>query len=223
MIVKYTLTTLLLFVSVFLTSCTSQMPIATNYPYTEQQKMQAAHHWEVLAADVVRQLEQSNKISKSTPIFVVPKFYLPDEEDPTIWTATEPLTMADETDRLITIPFKRAYQNYLITQLVNAGYNVVDNDGAAILQITFDIQLVKHNDRRVRGPHIISMLDRLLAGSADGAYIGVEASKYEVIITTSVKSKNMYVMRHTNVYYINEPRWDGNYALQGSIMEVVNQ
>ena len=95
MIAKHTLNTLLLLASMFLMSCTSQIPVATNHPYIEQQKMQAAHHWEVLA--------------------------------------------------------------------------------------------------------------------------------YEVVITTSVKNKHTYVMSHTGTYYINTPHWDSNYALQGKIIEVVNQ
>jgi len=223
MIAKCILTILLLLVPTFLISCTSQIPIATNYPYSEQQKMQAPHHWEVLASEVVEQLKQSNKISNSTPLFVVPKFHLPSKENPTIWTATKPLAVADESDRLITIPFKRAYQNYLITQLVNAGYNVVDESNAAEVVMTFDIQLIKHNDRPVRSPDIISKIGRVLAGSADGAYIGIEASPYEVVITTSVKRGSAYVTSHTGTYYINTPLWDSTYALQGKTMEVVNQ
>ena len=57
MIAKYVLTILLLLLPAFLISCRSQIPIATNYPYSEQQKMQAPHHWDVLAAEVVEQLD----------------------------------------------------------------------------------------------------------------------------------------------------------------------
>jgi hypothetical protein len=223
MVAKYILTTSLLLVPTFLISCTSQIPVATNYPYSKQQKMQAPHHWEVLATEVVNQLNQSRKVSDSMPIFVVPKFHLPSKEDPTIWTATKPLAIADESDRLVTIPFKRAYQNYLITQLVNAGYNVVNDSQAAELIMTFDIQLVKHNNRPVRSPNIISKFGRVFAGAADGAYIGIEASPYEVVITTSVKKGNTYVMSHTSTYYIDTPLWDSSYASQGKTMEVVNQ
>lgn len=220
---KYVLTILLLLLPAFLISCTSQIPVATNYPYTEQQKMQAPHHWNVLATEVVEQLNLSRMITNSMPIYVVPKFYLPSKEDPAIWTATKPLAEADESDRLATIPFKRAYQNYLITQLVNAGYNVVDDCKSSELIMTFDIQLVKHNCRPVRSPHVIAKLGRYLAGAADGAYIGIEASPYEVVITTSVKKDGTYVMSHTGTYYIDTPLWDSSYALQGKTMEVVSQ
>ncbi|MFA5252361.1 MAG: hypothetical protein WC454_07240 [Phycisphaerae bacterium] len=222
-IAKYVLTILLLLLPAFLMSCRSQIPIATNYPYTEQQKMQAPHHWEVLAAEVVEQLNISRTITNSMPIYVVPKFHLPSKEEPAIWTATQPLAVADESDRLATLPFKRAYQNYLITQLVKAGYNVVDDSKAAELIMTFDIQLVKHNSRPVRSPHIISNIGRVFTGSADGAYVGVEASPYEVVITTSVKKGGNYVMSHTGTYYIDTPLWDSSYALQGKTMEVVSQ
>lgn len=223
MIAKYIITISLLLVPTFLISCTSQIPLATNYPYSEQQKMQAPHHWEVLAAEVVNQLNQSGKVSDSMPIFVVPKFHLPAKEDPTIWTATKPLAKVDESDRFVTIPFKRAYQNYLITQLVNAGYTVVNRSKAAELVMTFDIQLVKHNNRPVRSPDIISKFGRVFAGAADGAYIGIKAGPYEAVITTSVRKGNTYVMSHTGTYYIDTPLWDSSYALQGKVMEVVNQ
>ena len=223
MLAKYTLTILLLLVSICLMSCTSQIPVATNYPYTEQQKMQAPSHWNVLAADVVNQLEQDYKIPKNAPLVVYPKFYFRDKENPIFWTTTEPLTEADESDRLAVIPFKRAYQNYLTARLVDAGYNITDDHTAAGLLMTFDIQLVKHNDRRVRSPHIINQLRRILAGAADGAYDNIKAGKYEVVITTSVKSGHTYIMCHTATYYINTPPWDGNYAMQGKVMEVVNK
>lgn len=223
MIAKYILTISLLLVSTFLISCTSQIPIAMNYPYSEQQKMQAPHHWEVLAAKVVEQMRQSGKVSSNTPIFVVPKFYRPGKENRTIWRATKPLARADESDRFVTIPFKRAYQNYLITQLVNAGYTVVNRSKAAELVMTFDIQLIKHNNRSVRSPDIISKFSRIFAGAADGAYVGIKAGPYEVIITTSIRKGNTYVMSYTGTYYIDTPLWDSSYALQGKVMKVVNQ
>jgi hypothetical protein len=222
-IAKYILTISLLLVPTFSISCTSQIPVATNYPYSEQQKMQAPHHWEVLATEVVNQLRQSDKVSSDTPIFVVPKFYCPGKEDRTIWRATKPLARADESDRFVTIPFKRAYQNYLIAQSVNAGYTVVNRSKAAELVMTFDIQLVKHNNRPVRSPDIISKFSRVFAGAADGAYAGIKAGPYEVVITTSVRKGNTYVMSNTGTYYIDTPLWDSSYALQGKVMNVVNQ
>ncbi len=221
--VRYALAALLIFASVLLTSCTSQIPIATNYEYTEQQKMQAAHHWNVLASDVVAYLKESGKVSKSAPLYVAPKFNIPAQENPVVWKATRPLAPAAESDRFETIPFKRAYQNYLISQLTDAGYNAVDSKRAAELVMTFDIQLIKQPERPVRGPNIISQVGRAIASGLDSAYTGIETSNYEVVITTSVRKGSSYVMCHTGTYYINTPLWDDNYAMQGKVMEVVNQ
>jgi len=223
MITKHPLTALLLLVSILLLSCTSQVPVATNYPYTEQQKMQAAYHWQVLAADVVKRMRKNISIPKDASVFVAPAFYSPDKENPAVWTAADSLTIADESNRFLTIPFKRAYRNFLIERLVKAGYKVVDNEGAAELRMLFDLQVVKHADRPVRSPRLLAKIGRLFAGSLDGAYVGIEASKYEAIITTSIRNGNTYLTSHTGTYYINTPPWNSNYALQGKIMEVVNQ
>ena len=53
-------------VSLMLSGCfyanTSQAPIATTYPYTEQQRMQAAHHWDVLARHEATQILQRERV-----------------------------------------------------------------------------------------------------------------------------------------------------------------
>jgi len=219
MVGKSALNILLVFVSIFLISCRTQIPVGNNYPYTEQQKMQAAHHWEVLAEEVVDQLYDHNSISKETALVVYPKFHVQDREDPVIWTTTTPLTAADESNRVATIPFKRAYQNYLNSKLVEAGYNVVDDSRLAELIMAFDVQLVKQADRAVRRPTFIKQLVRLFTGG----YRGVKAGSWEVVITTSVKSEHKYLMCHTDTYYVNSPPWDENYSMPGKVMEVVDK
>ena len=52
--------------SLMLSGCfyanTSQAPIATTYPYTEQQRMQAAHHWDVLARHEATRILQRERV-----------------------------------------------------------------------------------------------------------------------------------------------------------------
>ncbi len=52
--------------SLMLSGCfyanTSQAPIATTYPYTEQQRMQAAHHWDVLARHEATSILQRERV-----------------------------------------------------------------------------------------------------------------------------------------------------------------
>lgn len=223
MFTRYLLIVLLSFVCLLLVSCTSQIPVATNYPYTEQQKMQAAHHLDVLAAEVIAHLKQNSHVSEDTALAIRPKFYIGDHENSLIspasdkvntdyWITQSAVTPLFEFDWLKTGQFKRAYQNYLTKHLVEGGYNVVDNQSQAELLVVFDMQLVKHNERKVRRPHIISQLGRILSGGLDGAYEGVRAGRYEAVITTSVKNQNSYLMCHIGTYYIDaartpSPRW----------------
>jgi len=204
MIGKNALNVLLLCIAIFLISC--KTPVETNYPFSGQKKMQSAHHWEVLADEVVEQVKQNPRISKVTALAVYPKFYLHNREDIAIWTTKQHLSAADEANRLATIPFKRAYQNYLIAKLVEAGFNVVDDAGDAELVMSFDVQLVKQSKPAVDGP------------TSDST-----RTNYEVVITTSVKSEKTYILCHTGTYYVNNPPWDDNYSMQGKIVEVVDR
>jgi hypothetical protein len=89
--------------------------------------------------------------------------------------------------------------------------------------MTFDIQLIKHDNRPVLLLPVIYELGRYIVGAADGAYIGIEVSPYEVVITISVRRGSTYLMNHTGTYYIDTPLWDSSYASQGKVMKVVNQ
>lgn len=207
-------------------SCSSQAPVAKPYPYSKQHKMQAAHHWDVLAADVVGRMDET-VIPPGKAIYVSLR--------------------VDETT-----PFEKAFQNLLITQLVNAGYPVTEKDQGD-MRMTYNVQLVQQDsDRFIRpgrgwifvpvaaGVYIVKnigetmqhwwpwALGGALAYEGVRGHIAVKPTDFEVIITTSLVDGNTYVMRHTDIYYINEPRWipplwEGNYARLGKTMEVVNQ
>jgi len=224
MVARYMLNAFLSLVCLSLASCTSQIPVATNYPYSEQQKMQAAHHLNVLAIEVVEELKRNTDISKHTPMAVRPKFFIGGDQSNSLtmlqntsnttsnnkytdtWITKSPLNVMFESEWLTSVQFKRAYQNYLTKHLIDAGYNVLDSQTQAELLMVFDIQLVKHHDKpQVRSPHIISQLGRIIAGALDGAYAGVEPEKYEAVITTSIKKDHSYIMSHIGTYYINTP------------------
>lgn len=202
MFAKYTLTIVLLLISVCFMSC------APTCPYRD---------WNVLTTDVVGQLKQNNRISKTAPLAVYPKFYFRDEKKPVVWTAKERLPVAGESGRLAAVPFKKGYENCLIAQLVNAGYNVVDDYTTAKLIITFDVQSVKDSDCPIRSPHFFDRVLGVLTGT-DG-----EAGEYEAVITASVKTGRTYVMFHTGTYCIDTTPWDTKKAMQGKVMEVVDK
>lgn len=75
----------------------SEAPLATNFPTTKQEKMQAAAHWNVIAKDVAAQI--SLKLAEQRPLHVA---------QPTGKSA-----------------FERAFANQLISSLVADGQTVM--------------------------------------------------------------------------------------------------
>ncbi len=50
---------LLVILCLGLGACTTPMPVETGYPLTYQQKMQSAHHWDVMAIDVANWIQDA--------------------------------------------------------------------------------------------------------------------------------------------------------------------
>lgn len=188
--------------SLVLTGCfnvnTSQAPIATTYPYSEQQKMQATHHWNVLAAHQAQQILANDRLSGRT------------------------LYIADPGSHS---PFNDAFNSLLTSQLVARNANVSLNETNA-LKVTYNVQLVEHTDRGMtRAPQ--GALTALTAGIAVATipynnwsepslalipaaalvdlFSGSWASKsnQEVLITTQVTDSQRILYSSSNIYYIN--------------------
>ncbi|MDR5868478.1 hypothetical protein [Halomonas koreensis] len=184
----------------------TQAPVATTYPYSEQQRMQAAHHWAVLARHEADGLLDSERL-RFHPLYVAP---------------AEP-----EGD------FARGYRALLTSELVSRGAPVT-LDPAGALELRFDAQLVHHRDRdTVRPPE--GALTALAAGvavatvpfnhwaepalalvpAAAGADLvagsWTRTGDQEVIITTQVVDGDRVLYSSSNLYYVN--RGDrGQYA-----------
>ncbi len=185
-----------------LTGCfqvnTSQAPLPATYPVTQQQKMQAAHHWDVLAEHEARLISASfSQINK--PLYV---------------------SGGDASQG-----FYKGYTNLLTSQLVQNGATVLTTaQGAAT--VSFDVTVIKHEDKdNVRAPagswtllaagvavaaHAVDKWSepaKLLIPAAVGAdfYSGnwVKDSNVEVIITTKVTDQNQIIHSSSNIYYIN--------------------
>ncbi len=178
----------------------SQAPIAITYPYSEQRRMQAAFHWDVLARHEADGLLGSERLRGKT-------FYLPQAD-------TSP-----QGD------FMRGYRSLLTSRLVERGAHVslAATDGA---RIHVDVQVVDHRDRGfVRPPH--GALTTLAAGiavatipinrwrepslalipAAVAADVVSGSWTYtgdtEVIITTQVIEGERISYSSSNFYYIN--------------------
>lgn len=191
-------------VSLGLVGCASQVPVPTTYPLTYQQKMQAAHHWDVLASDVAQRLGAAlNSLGA---------------ED----TLVLHVRPADELS-----VFGRAFYNLLATQLMQQGFGVSVDPAEASLEVLYDVQVVTHNDRGFIRPTPglftgltagVLVLRELATSSVPEAaalagavaadigtgYITGPTPDSEVIITTSVMSGNRFVTRISDLYYISD-------------------
>jgi len=185
--------------------CASQVPLAVNHPLSTQLKVKSSHHWDVLADDVAAQtaafLERDSRNEgalKGKPVFLAP---------PQHGSA-----------------FDRAFQNFLVTRMVNRGMKVSTWNGDGI-ELSYETQLVRHESPRfAHAPGTLTALTagvwvvrELVLGSfaafpgglglaalADwgvGKFAGAPG-KTELIVTTSIASEHRFVFRKSDVYYL---------------------
>ncbi len=98
----------------------SQVPVPSAYPMSGQQKMQAVHHWQVLAQNAADAVNAT--MTKTFP-----------EYQESIYVAPGGIT-----------PFDKAFHDLLITSLVEKGL-VVSHNYQNPLVLSFDTQIIFHN------------------------------------------------------------------------------
>jgi hypothetical protein len=183
-------------------SCRSQIPVAETYPATGQKKMQAAHHWDVLANDVAGRVED-----------------VLDERDD---LSGVPLDVEPAGEGV----FHEVFAELLKSRLVSRGLPVAARPEGA-MALASEVRLVRHNSRFQRPPPgLLTAVGTGIAVARDVtaewlyaaaglgllADVGVgyltTASDVEVVISSSLVHRNRYVMHTSDVYYINEPDAD---------------
>ncbi len=97
----------------------SDVPIPSAYVASGQHKMQAIHHWEVLAKEIAARVEA--KMAKDLPRFQEP-----------VYVAPAGIT-----------PFDKAFYDLLITSLVNGGLAVTHNSQNPLV-LSFNTQILSH-------------------------------------------------------------------------------
>lgn len=186
----------------------SQVPVPVAYPLSTQQKMQAMHHWRVLAEDVACRISDYLELSvfeRHYPIYVAPGG---------------------------TTPFEKAFYDLLITKLVERGAFVSRHKSGAMV-LSFDLHMVRHSKRTIitqRGvysslapgmyvqrrtpdattPEILRTAENHVSQSR----INVDSGAYthhlpnvEIMVTTSLTRNENYIMRDSSIYYINDSDW----------------
>ncbi len=183
----------------------SHVPQPTTYPSSRQQKMQAGHHWDVLAEDMAGQVaafikSPRTQLIDSYGIYVEPQKGV----------------------------FGRAFTRMLIGNLVKEGIPVTLQQEAATPVLRFDTQLIKHKANRVKWPppgtltalatgiYVLRHItwDTLAALSvpivAGGELLigsSAELSHHEVLITTMLIKKDEYLLYNNDLYYLNDLDW----------------
>lgn len=196
--------TLILCAAALLAGCANQ-PTAQWYEQTQQKKLDAAMQWGLVADDAVEQ----------TRLAVMAQ--------PTL--KGKPLYIANRRGT----HFERAFRNYMITGLVNAGLPVTPSRDGAV-EITYETQVVRHGDAFdpslfgyrpgmaaagagsfwvLRGLAKSSSSTGLAAATIAGAagydvYRATEPTGVELLLTTSIVESDRYIMRNTDAYYIEK-------------------
>jgi hypothetical protein len=186
----------------------SQVPVPTAYPLKTQPKMQAVHHWEVLAGDVAQRVHEALErriLERQFPVHVAPSG---------------------------TTPFAKSFHALLITKLVERNISVSSGFTNAMV-LSFDIEMVRHGNRVLRtgkgiykalAPDVFVQRSSLLTPDGHGvlvnqamleaAEVNVDSGAYthdlprmEVLITSSLVFEEHFLMRDSSIYYINDSEW----------------
>ena len=188
--------------------CAGTIPEPITYEYSQQQKMQASHHWEVLAADLANRINNQLIITDNIDKAVFVKETCGNEAVP---------CGPGETGS-----FNEAFRDLLITHLVDFGIPTRNEKAAEAMEIDYKVQVVRHNAdrRRTLQPGLLTTLSAAIVVlrdaptnlvimatgiAADVANSSLVANgHYEVIITTSIVKKRQYLFRSSDIYYIND-------------------
>lgn len=181
-------------------ACSNQ-PVGKWQERSQQMKLNAVQHWGLIAKDAVEQTRlavSSQESIKNRPLYV--------------------------TDNRGT-HFDRAFRNYMITGLVNAGMIVSDKKEGAV-EISYESQVVRHGasfdpslfgykpgmaTAGVAGFWVLRNASTsglaagtLAAAAGYDAFKVTEPTGVELLLTTSIVSQNQYLMRNTDAYYIEK-------------------
>jgi hypothetical protein len=196
---------------IFLCSC-SNVPKPASYPLSYQQKMQAAHHWDVLADDVAKDVKQA----------------LASQKDPTL---RNKLIYVEPNKSSL---FDKVFDTLLITQLFNQDIKLTKKKNESnSLKLNYGTQVVKHCSNRHTSP-LYPGEPLLLTALGSGVYkaitdnnwaLGAFASAgavevindiefewtvphHEIVITTELTNNDnvndKVIYRSSNIYYIND-------------------
>lgn len=194
--------------------CASPVPVAQNFPLTTQKVARTAHHWDVIAEDVVARTSQA---------------------------LTEKAQLKGRGLHVSSArgtAFDNAFRDFLITRFVADGHKVAvckqARDGKPgfdaeppDVDIEYKTQFIRHGELpRHYQPGVLTALAAgvlvladaaehdLSHGSVAATVLGAtaaaewgaghlsQATRSEVIVTTTISEANRFVLRKTDIYYV---------------------
>lgn len=172
--------------AVFTAAC-SKVPNQATYPYSYQQKMQSADHWEKLAGKVV-----SDQVS---PFFT---HIVNDMSEPIV------AVHIDDQDKS---SFGTAFKTYLATALFQKSIPVSKSSSGSYT-LDWSVQKVLHNaERKNPGPPFGIIGGAVAAvGSLFGGdyYFWRDVPHTELLVTVKLRVGNIIYSRNTETLYIND-------------------
>jgi len=194
----------LVFIVSLTASCATDIPLPRGNASSEQTKLRAAHHWDLVARDIAAQLNKSlTSVAPGRTVYIVPP---PNPSS-----------------------FQAALHEFVTTRLVDGQTRVALNPKGA-LSVTLSTRLVNNvSERQTSTVPLVAIAAGIMVaynvvlhanrdlgtmavlGSAAG-YDVVSGrlerpgspSKTELIVTASVEDGNQYLVRKTDVYYIDD-------------------
>ncbi|MCP4347455.1 MAG: hypothetical protein GY795_18270 [Desulfobacterales bacterium] len=222
---NYVRSALILLTVLFMGGCIfTQTPRPVAYPDSTQHKLQAAQHWNILASDVAKQIKAglSKMDSVTQPVYIEPACGAsqggcqPHEESP-FGQGFRDLLMTHLVNEGVTTLGEIEEEALVVTSKVQVLYHKDKRRtrkykpgmlSASAAYLTAAIAVVRDAfDYGSKGDQMLA-----LGGAALGAVVWhditdgwfVKFPHSEVIITTSIKDYNTYLMRKTDIYYIND-------------------
>lgn len=195
--------TSLIAVSILVAGCASPVPVAETHPLSHQKKVKAAHHWDVIAEDIAKEtalLLARDGQTGQRPLFV-------------------PVPATNSA-------FDRAFHNFLVTRLVRLGIAVSDKQTGA-LEVRYETQVVQHASPRedyrpgaltglaagilvLRNFHTWDATEKGMGAVAAAVGLDVAGghltspSQTELLVTTSLSDGSRFLLRKSDVYYIED-------------------
>lgn len=189
---------------VLLAGCATDIPVPRGHAPSDQTKLRATHHWDIVASDIAEQTRLAlDKAPSGARIYVQP---------------------SPNPSR-----FESALNDFITTRLVKVGVPVATRPEGT-LQVRYGTQLVTHvSDRSTVTVPLVAIAAGVMAAynviqhanqdfqalAVLGGAVGFDAatgrlerpgipSKTELIVTTSLSDGQSYLMRKTDIYYIED-------------------